>query len=163
MTEKIKTTIIVHGNVQKSDYRGRVISIAKEMDITGTVQNLSNGNVKIIAEGDRLEIDRFIDEIDIRNFLIKVKKIDRIKDSDAVGEYETFYKLVGEGETDERLDAAAEILKELTIESKNGFKEQEEHNARFDAFFLRMDEHNSRMDEHNRHLEKILEKLSERR
>ena len=163
MTEKIKTTIIVHGNVQKSDYRGRVISIAKEMDITGTVQNLSNGNVKIIAEGDRLEIDRFIDEIDIRNFLIKVKKIDRIKDSDAVGEYETFYKLVGEWETDERLDAAAEILKELTIESKNGFKEQKEHNARFDAFFLRMDEHNSRMDEHNRHLEKILEKLSERR
>jgi hypothetical protein len=42
--EKIRATIIVHGNVQRSDYRGRVISTAKNMNITGTVQNLSDGN-----------------------------------------------------------------------------------------------------------------------
>ena len=170
MIEKIKTTLIVHGNVQKSDYRGRVISIAKNMDISGTIQNLSNGNVKIIAEGGKIDIDIFIGEIDIRNFLIKVSKIEREEDVKIEErEYESFYKLVSEGETDERLDIAAEVLKELAIETKNGFKEQKEHNSRLDSFISRMDEHNSRldsfisrMDEHNSRLEQILEKLVER-
>lgn len=122
-TEKIRTTIIVHGNVQRSDYRARIISTAKMMNMTGTVQNLSDGNVKIIAEGEKINIDRFCDEIDIKNFLIKVTKIERKEDSKPIGEYESFYKLVGEGETDERLDTAAELLKELIIVTKNGFEQ----------------------------------------
>lgn len=120
-TEKVRITIIVHGNVQRSDYRGRVISIAKMMDITGTIQNLSDGNVKIIAEGEKINIERFCDEIDIKNFLIKVTKIERKGYAEPIGEYESFYKLVGEGETDERLDTAAELLKELIVVTKNGF------------------------------------------
>jgi len=35
--------------------------------------------------------------------------------------YEGFYKLVGEGETDERLDTAADLLKELINVTRNGF------------------------------------------
>ncbi len=119
----IRTTIIVHGNVQRSDYRARVISTAKMLNITGTVQNLSDGNVKISAEGEKSNIDRFCDEIDIKNFLIKVIKIERKEDSKPIGEYESFYKLVGEGETDERLDTAAELLKELIVVTKNGFEQ----------------------------------------
>lgn len=122
-TGKIRTTIIVHGNVQRSDYRARVISTAKMMNITGTVQNLSDGNVKIIVEGEKTNIDRFCDEIDIKNFLIKVTKIERKEDLKPIGEYESFYKLVGEGETDERLDTAAELLKELIIVTKKGFEQ----------------------------------------
>lgn len=161
MGELIRTTLIVHGNVQKIDYRGSVISIAKNMDITGIIQNLSNGNVKIVAEGEKSNIDGFIDEIDIRNFLIKVNKIERGKDIDIKErEYESFYKLVAEGETDERLDAAAEVLKELAIETKNGFKELALETK---SGFSRMDGHNIRMDEHNQRLEKILEKLVERK
>lgn len=129
-TEKIRTSIIVHGNVQRSDYRGRVISIAKMMNITETIQNLSDGNAKIIAEGEKKNIDRFCDEIDIKNFLIKVTKIERKEDLEPIGEYESFYKLVvepqlklSEGETDERLDTAAELLKELIVVTKNGFEQ----------------------------------------
>lgn len=122
---KIRTTIIVHGNVQRADYRARVISTAKMLNITGTVQNLSDGNVKIIGEGEKSNIDRFCDEIDIKNFLIKVIKIERKEDSKPIGEYESFYKLVGEGETDERLDTAAELLKELIAVTKNGFDKVE--------------------------------------
>ena len=133
-TEKIRTTIIIHGNVQRSDYRGRVISVAKMMNITGTVQNLSDGNVKIIAEGERTNIERFCDEIDIKNFLIKVTKIERKEDSYPIGEYESFYKLVGEGETDERLDSAAELLKELIGITKDGFNRVEKKlEIRFDS------------------------------
>ena len=181
----IRTTLIVHGKIQKSDYRGRVIQTAKDLDITGYVQNLVNGDVKIVAEGNIENITAFVDEIDVRNFLIKVTSVDRIENIDIqVRDFESFYKMVGTGETDDRLDAAAEVLKELAVETKNGFKEQreynkrtdehykrmyehnlrmDEHNMKMDVFIVRMDEHNMKMDEHNKHLEKILEKLIERK
>lgn len=123
-TGKIRTTLIVHGNVQKSDYRGRVVYIAKVTNVTGIVQNISDGTVKIIAEGEKKNLSTFVEEIDIRNFLIRVTDIER-KDSEYIGEYDSFYKLVGVGETDERLDTAAELLKELIIVTKGGFEDLE--------------------------------------
>jgi acylphosphatase len=159
----IRTTGIVHGNIQKADYRGRVISIAKEIDITGIIQNLSNGTVRIVAEGEPGNIERFYDEIWIRNFLIKVTDITKGNSIEIVErEYESFYKLVGEGETDERIDTAADILKKLGTDIGIFISEQRGHNNRMDSFIERMDEHNKNMDEHNLRLEKILEKLSER-
>jgi acylphosphatase len=119
-TENIRSTMIVHGNVQRSEYRGKVMTIAKALDITGTAQNLADGSVKIIAEGEKTNLSTFIEEIDIRNSLIRVTDIER-KDSEYVGEYESFYKLVGGGETDERLDTAAELLKELIVVTRGGF------------------------------------------
>ncbi len=120
VTENIRATMVVHGNVQRSDYRGRVMTIAKALNITGIAQNLSDGSVKIIAEGEKTNLSTFVEEIDIRNFLIRVTDIER-NDSEYIGEYESFYKLVGEGETDERLDTAAELLKELIVVTKIGF------------------------------------------
>lgn len=119
--EKIRTILIVHGNIQRAEYRGRVISIGKMMNLAGTVQNLSDGTVRIVVEGDKIDIGRFCEEIDIRNTLIRVSKVIRNKDSEYVGEYESFYKIVGEGETDERLDTAAELLKELIAVTRGGF------------------------------------------
>jgi len=71
--------------------------------VTGNVQNLSNGNVKVIAEGKENDIERFIQDINIKNTLINVNDLKK-EYSTPTGEYEGFYKLVGEGETDERLD-----------------------------------------------------------
>ena len=133
--KKVRTTMIVYGSVQRSDYRGRVILIGKSMSLTGTVQNLSDGSVKIVAEGERLDINRFVDEINIRNFLIKVSKIDICKDIEIdEREYDNFYKLVGVGETDERLDTAAELLKELIIVTRGGFEKIDKKlDSRFDS------------------------------
>lgn len=164
----IRTIIIVHGDVQKSDYRGRVIVIAKKMSITGTVQNLTNGNVKIIAEGESPDIDWFCNKINIKNFLINVSKVDREKEKDLEinddeREYEDFYKIVGEGETDERLDRAAELLKDLAVENKNGFKEIRDNiKGLLEVIgngFKEQREYIKIMNEHNLKLEKILEKL----
>jgi hypothetical protein len=103
------------------------------MNITGTAQNLSDGTVKIIAEGEKTNLSTFIEEIDIKNFLIRVTNIER-KDSEYIGEYESFYKLVGDGETDERLDTAAELLKELIVVTKGGFDRVEKKlDSRFDS------------------------------
>ncbi len=72
------------------------------------------------AEGHDADLERFIQEIKIKNALINVTDIEK-EYSHATGEYEGFYKLVDEGETDERLDTAADLLKELIGVAKNGF------------------------------------------
>jgi hypothetical protein len=124
-----------------------------------------------MAEGESIDIDWFCDKIHIRNCLINVIRIERDKKKDVEidedeREYEDFYKLVGEGETDERLDKAAELLKDLAEEMGNGFKhmaremekgfkEQREYSMKLDSFIAHTVEHNT-------HLEAILEKLSEK-
>jgi acylphosphatase len=116
----IRAILDISGNVQHANYRSKVVSIAKKYNVTGNVQNLSNGNVKIIAEGDEKDIDRFIQDINIKNTLINVTDLKK-EYSTPTGEYEGFYKLVSEGETDERLDTAADLLKELINVTRNGF------------------------------------------
>ena len=44
--------IIAHGLVQGVGFRYGTLQIANRLTITGTVQNLSDGTVKIIAEGN---------------------------------------------------------------------------------------------------------------
>ncbi len=186
--------MIIYGNVQKGDYRGRVIKIARKMgvelsgvsSITGVIQNLKDEHmVKIIAEGDSNDIDWFVEKIKIRNYLIDVNHVERNREKDIEidedeRDYEGFNKIVGEGETDERLDRAAELIKELAEnigngfrhtanEMEKGFKEQREYSAKLNTYILEQREHNKRMDsfieridDHNLRLEKILEKLTEK-
>lgn len=115
-----RATLYISGNVQRTGYRTKVVSIAEALNIRGNVQNLPDGRVKIIAEGEEADLKKFIQAVDIKNALINVTSIEK-EYSDATGEYEGFYKLVGKGETDERLDTAADLLKELIHATKNGF------------------------------------------
>ena len=103
----VRARISVTGNVQEAGYRGRVITIAKVFHLTGWVQNRDDGSVGIIAEGEEEDIKRFLDAIRIQNALINVENID-VEYSDYTGELNDFYKLVGEGETDQRLYRAIE-------------------------------------------------------
>ncbi|MCD4845793.1 MAG: acylphosphatase [Methanosarcinales archaeon] len=118
--------IIIHisGNVQQAGFRAKVVAIANALEIKGNVQNLSDGRVKIIAEGEDADLERFIRGININNTLINVSDIAK-EYSNPTGDYERFYKLVSEGETDERLDTAADLLKEIIHVAKNGFNRLE--------------------------------------
>jgi acylphosphatase len=120
----IRANLYISGKVQHANYRSKVVSLAKKYNVTGNVQNLSNGNVKIIAEGEEKDIERFIHDINIKNSLINVTDL-KTEYSTPTGEYEGFYKLVSEGETDERLDTAADLLKELINVTRNGFSRLE--------------------------------------
>jgi len=100
----------------------RVVSIAKEFGVVGSVQNLADGRVKITAECDEEVLERFLDAIRIKNTLINVHNV-LVEYSDATGDYAAFYKLVGEGETDERLDKASEYLKDMIVIMKTGFED----------------------------------------
>lgn len=82
------------------------------------VENLKDGRVKIIAEGDDDKLKWFESAIDIKNSLIFVSSIEK-KYSPASGEFERFGKLAAKGETDTRLDTAAGYLKELVFAVNN--------------------------------------------
>ena len=115
-----KAIIHISGDVQQSGFRAKIIDIAKALDIKGYVANLPDKRVKIIAEGDETTLEKFIQAVNIKNTLINVTDLEK-EYFIPTGEYETFFKLVNDGETDERLDTAADLLKELIHVSKNGF------------------------------------------
>lgn len=117
-----RLTAYVSGRVQRTGYRARVIEIARAFGLKGTIQNLANGEVKIIAEGDEKDLRRFADAIKIRDTLVYVVSLSEVY-SQASGDYENFYKLVDQGETDERLDQGAALLRELITTVKDGFND----------------------------------------
>ena len=109
---KKRLTAYVSGTVQKVGYRTRVMDFAKMLGLRGTVENLDDGRVKIVAEGDEDKLKWFEEAIVIKNTLIKVSATEK-EYSEPKGEVSKFYKLVEKGETDSRIDAAAFHLKDL--------------------------------------------------
>ncbi len=53
--------IVVSGRVQGVGYRASAFDKAESLGITGWVRNLPEGNVEILAEGDKPSIAAFID------------------------------------------------------------------------------------------------------
>jgi acylphosphatase len=113
-----RLTAHVSGKVQKTGYRGRVVDFGRVLGLKGTVENLDDGRVKIIAEGDDDKLKWFEEAINIKNTLIQVSSIEQ-EYSEARGEFTKFYKLVERGETDSRLDTAADHLKVLIASVNN--------------------------------------------
>ena len=111
----------VSGSVQKTGYRAKVTDFAGMLGLKGVVENLDDGRVKIVAEGDEDKLKWFEEAINIKNSLIHVASIER-EYSEPRGDFSRFYKLVDKGETDSRLDIAAVHLKNL-IGAVNGLNE----------------------------------------
>ena len=51
------------GHVQGVGFRAQVLGLARGYDVTGYVQNLSDGRVYLHAEGDEAEVEAFTDQI----------------------------------------------------------------------------------------------------
>jgi acylphosphatase len=113
-----RLTAYVSGKVQKTGYRGRVVDFARVLGLKGTVENLDDDRVKIIAEGDDDKLKWFEEAINIKNTLIQVFSIEK-EYSNASGDFAKFYELVERGETDSRLDTAADHLKVLIASVNN--------------------------------------------
>ena len=107
-----RLTAYVSGKVQQTGYRAKVTDIARALGFKGFVENLEDGRVRIVAEGEDDRLKWFEEAIDIRNTLIQVSTIEK-EYSPAIGDVSKFYKLVLRGETDTRLDTAAVLLKDL--------------------------------------------------
>lgn len=61
MVKKIE--IVVGGNVQGVGYRAHAVRNARLLNISGSVKNLYDGRVKVIASGEEENIRRFIETL----------------------------------------------------------------------------------------------------
>jgi acylphosphatase len=57
--ENLRAEILVSGKVQGVFYRAHALEFARELGLTGTIQNLDTGNVEIIAEGQENLLKEF--------------------------------------------------------------------------------------------------------
>src|SRR5690606_31181297 len=114
-----RLTAYISGKVQKTGYRARVVSVARDFGLSGYVQNLDDGRVKVVAEGEDYDLESLLAAINIKNTLIQVADIQK-EYSAATNDFQGFFKVVsGSGETDQRIDQAAELLKELISVNKD--------------------------------------------
>jgi len=109
-----RLTAYVSGKVQKTSYRARVLTIARDFGLKGYVQNLDDGRVKVVAEGEAGDLESLLAALDIKNTIINVVDI-KGEYSSATDDFESFVKVVSGGETDQRLDVAAELLTKLIV------------------------------------------------
>jgi acylphosphatase len=58
-----RITSFVSGRVQGVGFRFHAKEVAKKFAVMGTVENLSDGRVKIVAEGNLDEVHRFLDAV----------------------------------------------------------------------------------------------------
>ena len=112
-----RLTAFISGMVQKTGYRARVVILANAFGLQGYVQNLPSGKVKVVAEGEQTDLERFQSCLTIRDALIDVQSIEN-EYTATTGEFTGFEKMVSGGETDQRLDKAADLLKDLIVVSK---------------------------------------------
>jgi len=117
-----RLTAYISGIVQKTGYRAQIVLLASAFDLMGYVQNLPDGRVKVVAEGEEPDLERFLHALKIKDALIDVQKIEA-RYSPATGEFIDFEKMVSRGETDQRLDKAAGLLKDLITVNKEVVKE----------------------------------------
>lgn len=54
---------IVEGHVQGVGFRYFVLEVAQQHQLTGWVRNLVNGNVELLAEGNRIDLDKLFSAI----------------------------------------------------------------------------------------------------
>lgn len=123
-----RLTAYVSGKIQKVGYKKRVIDTARAFGLKGMIENLNDGRVKIIAEGDDEKLKWFENAIDIKNTLIHVSSIEKTY-SAAGGEFCQFGKFVEEGETDSRLDKSVEVMKEILVAIKGVNKSLDDMNS----------------------------------
>lgn len=67
---------IIEGRVQGVGFRYFVLESAHQLKLTGWVRNLSNGNVELMAEGNRSDLDALYAALERGNSSSLVTKID---------------------------------------------------------------------------------------
>ncbi len=94
---KKRATIVISGDVQDVGFRGTIMRLAQKANLTGYVENLPNGTVRAVCEGDEKAIQGFVKKLDIQNSDIIVEKID-VKWSKAQEKFKYFeVKITNQG------------------------------------------------------------------
>ncbi len=63
MADKVRVHIFLSGRVQGVAYRYFAEKWANSLSVTGWVRNLYDGRVEVLAEGDRQDVDGFLERL----------------------------------------------------------------------------------------------------
>jgi acylphosphatase len=110
MTMIKRAILLVSGDVQDVGYRETVHELAFDMRLKGQVQNLENGNVEVIVEGEEGLLRNFAKKIRFREFPVEVKRI-RKQFTNPTGKFKKFTVI-----PDDRLD------KDMNAKIEHGFR-----------------------------------------
>lgn len=84
-----RVEIQVFGRVQGVFFRFQANTCAKELDLTGWVKNEEDGSVKIVAEGEKENLQKLIAWTKKGSLFARVDKIE-VKWEEGKGEFEKF-------------------------------------------------------------------------
>lgn len=84
----IRKTVRYQGHVQGVGFRYTTQSIAKRYDVSGFVMNLPDGRVELVAEGEKHELNAFLD--DVRERMVRYIRDERVDTQTASGEFADF-------------------------------------------------------------------------
>ncbi len=113
--------IWVSGDVQKYEYRIRVVTMARALGIKGMVQTLPDGRVKVMAEGEEADLERFAEALKMENSFFWVSCVE-IKRFNPHGDFNDFYLALTERDYEFWLDEWIKYLEELLDVTKEGFE-----------------------------------------
>ncbi len=89
MADKVRVRLIVEGRVQGVFFRLSTQQQANRLGVNGWVMNRPDGNVEVVAEGDRENVDTLIQWCRQGPPGAHVKNV-RIKDESCSGEFRSF-------------------------------------------------------------------------
>jgi acylphosphatase len=89
MSGKTRVHVLISGRVQGVAYRFFAEKWANSLDVTGWVRNLHDGRVEVLAEGDRPNIDRFLERLRAGPRLAQLDDFE-IRWDDYTGEFSAF-------------------------------------------------------------------------
>ncbi|MDI6916447.1 MAG: acylphosphatase [Thermoplasmatales archaeon] len=111
----IRATITITGDVQEAGYRAIVRDTARKLGLVGFAENMPDGTVNVICEGEKKEIETLVGSIKIKTETINVEKID-VRFEDATGEFKDNGFVVKVGDLgDELFQGYATSLKYFKI------------------------------------------------
>jgi acylphosphatase len=76
MNEKVRLQAVVHGRVQGVNFRYYTRQQARQLGVTGYVRNLWDGTVRVVAEGTRRNVTRFLNWLHKGPSMAVVEKVD---------------------------------------------------------------------------------------
>ncbi|HEV3343051.1 MAG TPA: acylphosphatase [Pirellulales bacterium] len=89
MSTHERREVLYSGRVQGVGFRYTTREIAERFNVTGYVENLSDGRVELVAEGEPAEIDRFLAAVEER--LARYIASTQIRSRPATGEFAGFF------------------------------------------------------------------------
>ena len=68
--------LVIEGRVQRVGYRDWAVRTARQLGVIGWVRNLQDGRVEILADGEDMALDTFVDRCREGPMMAHVERVD---------------------------------------------------------------------------------------